>query len=655
MRPKLGILLPNLSFELQDTICRIAEEMDISVVYAEGGFDNAIDAINRLLAIHPDVVSVLARINSAAILRKNINLPVIDLELSDFDFAKTIVQNSQIDRSPMLLFQFHGSSKIYNTEELSQVCGIQIRTTILNMHKNYDFCDIAHSMDIHRIITSVSTVAVPCRNGGLDVIIVPFSKEYLKRTLQYAVTSGIQFKKNTDEALRLKRSLDTLNDGLITIDSAEKITMCNRAMSQFMGIPANEIEGLNLNNAKKIYPFIDKVFKAKDEDVIHYKDMAYSVNIIYIPGTNLVSSTREVTSINELQKKAGGIRRRLITNNYTARSTFNDIIAIDSAMKETCSQAERYARTKSNILIYGESGTGKEILAQSIHNASSFSKGAFIAINCAAIPETLLESELFGYEEGAFTGAKRGGKAGLIELSHEGTLFLDEIGLIPFSLQAKLLRVIQERQISRIGGNSLITINNRIICATNENLPQLVENGQFREDLFYRINVLPIKIPCLRERHEDIIPLALYFIKKKSYDMGINLNVDKDQLRPLLNYDWPGNVRQLEAFIERLIVLHNGPDIKNNELQLLIDSLPKIKKTSNNIKFSNIQMTFQNNDDINPELQTHNKKNPSILKKVEEDLIKETYEKYNGNLTKIREELGISRTTLWKKLKEMDL
>ena len=241
-------------------------------------------------------------------------------------------------------------------------------------------------------------------------------------------------------------------------------------------------------------------------------------------------------------------------NSLPAKYHFSDILGHSPAVQKAIRLAQYYSGTDETILIFGESGTGKELFAQSIHNASPRRNYPFIAINCSAIPENLLESELFGYAPGAFTGAHRDGKAGLFELAHKGTLFLDEIGEISLTLQAKLLRVLQEREIMRVGGDSVIPVDIRILAATNQNLEQLAAERQFREDLLYRLDVLRINIPSLNQRREDISLLADSYMRRAFPDIRIT-----DEAKAYLEQmDWPGNVRQLFNFCERLAVLCNG-------------------------------------------------------------------------------------------------
>jgi len=285
-------------------------------------------------------------------------------------------------------------------------------------------------------------------------------------------------------------------------------------------------------------------------------------------------------------------------------------------------------------LIEGESGTGKELFARAIHAASPFNKGPFIAVNCSAIPESLLESELFGYESGAFTGAKAGGKPGKFELANGGTLFLDEVGEIPLHLQAKLLRVLQERVVERIGSTTARPINVRIVAATNRNLLKMVQNGEFRDDLYYRLNVIPITIPPLRERIEDIPVLLDYLLKRYSKIMKKQIaGFTSEACQLLCDYTWPGNVRELENAVQYAI------SFAEDQLIHLENIPPYIRERSNRHK--NKPTTLQ-------------EKNLMNEKKIIEDLL----QKYGTSVAgkdKVAEVLGISRATLYRKIKKLGL
>ncbi|WP_286887116.1 sigma 54-interacting transcriptional regulator [Aneurinibacillus sp. UBA3580] len=268
----------------------------------------------------------------------------------------------------------------------------------------------------------------------------------------------------------------------------------------------------------------------------------------------IVIISRDISELNQLREEVAEVKRQKQTA----------LIYRSKKMEVIAEKARRIAQVDSTILLIGESGVGKEVLATLIHQESPRSKGPFIRVNCSAIPETLIESELFGYEKGAFTGADAAGKPGFFEMAHGGTIFLDEVSELPLHLQAKLLRVLQEKEIIRVGGTKTFSISIRVIAASNRNLEEMVRQGQFRQDLYYRLNVIPIRIPPLRERREDIMSLAMHFLLKFNEMYGLNKNFSRDAIRVLEGYDWPGNVRELQNIVERLMVT-SGRDLITEE------------------------------------------------------------------------------------------
>jgi len=258
----------------------------------------------------------------------------------------------------------------------------------------------------------------------------------------------------------------------------------------------------------------------------------------------------------------------LLKEEYQRRFGLPKMMGEDPALKETMLAIQRAAATDATVLVLGESGTGKELMSRALHQLSARAKGPFVAINCAAIPENLLENELFGHEKGAFTGAT-GRKIGRAEMAHRGTLFLDEIGDMPLSLQGKILRLVQERQFERVGGVQTITVDVRVVAATNRDLKAAVERREFREDLYFRLSVFPVEIPPLRRRRGDIIPLAEAFLERSAREMGRRgLRLSEEARRTLLEHAWPGNVRELQNCLERAAILCDGVDIRPEHLRL---------------------------------------------------------------------------------------
>lgn len=317
-------------------------------------------------------------------------------------------------------------------------------------------------------------------------------------------------------------------------------------------------------------------------------------------------------------------------------NAMDGIIGVSAAIKATKESIIDYADSNLPILIIGETGTGKELFARAIHQNSRRTNNNYVKINCAAIPGELLESELFGYEGGAFTGAAKGGKMGKIELAHGGTLLLDEIGEMPMSLQAKLLRVLQEKEIERVGGLKAKSVNFRLICSTNKDLKQLVKEGTFREDLYYRINTVELHIPPLRERIEDIEPLVRFFMEKVNKEYGYHVTDLSDEvLLAFRHYNWEGNVRELEHTVERAIVLCKAGQMQLKHIHFLLDKLNPTDDNSDGFYLKNNVV-------------------PSIKKAEDEeaDLIIQALKESGGNKAKAARLLGMERTMFYRKLKK---
>nr|WP_256379855.1 MULTISPECIES: sigma 54-interacting transcriptional regulator [unclassified Brevibacillus] len=306
-----------------------------------------------------------------------------------------------------------------------------------------------------------------------------------------------------------------------------------------------------------------------------------------------------------------------------AKYRLEDIVGCSQAIREAKAWAASFGKTEATVLITGETGTGKELFAQGIHLVSQRSAGPFIAVNCAALPGNLLESELFGYEDGAFTGARRGGKPGLFELAHGGTLFLDEIGELSLPIQALLLRVLQEKKVRRIGGERIVPVDVRIIAATNRDLEQQIASGQFRSDLYYRLNVLTLEIPPLRERKEDIPDLVWSIIHEvgERRDKAIR-EVDPAIFALLEQHNWPGNVRELRNVVERMVLLCQSDRLDASDAEFFVSKIQRVRDR------------------------------PQPGESEEAMLIRKVLEETKGNRMEAAKILGMDRTTLWRKLKK---
>jgi len=389
----------------------------------------------------------------------------------------------------------------------------------------------------------------------------------------------------------LEAIIESSYDGIIITNRSGQIIRANKAHERITGIPAASVLNMNDLIAKGVYS--ESVVEAVIErnGAVTLSELTANHSQLLITGNpvrnlqgeivRVVINTRDMSDLNNLKdqlEQSIALSERYHGELTQLRSKLIDqsgLIVKSLAMKQVVEVALRLAQVNSTVLLLGESGVGKEMVAKAIHKHSKRSNGPFITVNCGAIPENLIESEMFGYERGAFTGANREGKPGMFELADNGTLFLDEIGDLPLHFQVKLLRALQEREITRIGGTKPIPVDVRIITATNRHLEELVQDGKFREDLYFRLNVVPITIPPLRERKDDIIPLVYTFKKhfEKVYDMQKEFS--PQVFKDLMEYQWPGNVREIKNVVERILVTSTDPLIKSVDIPLNVTPLQR--------------------------------------------------------------------------------
>lgn len=406
----------------------------------------------------------------------------------------------------------------------------------------------------HRVPDSNTIVEMALRLK-LDYLL---ERENFKEYFNSIASSNYNFNQLFDRSLNMESQFEILMEiidaGIIGVNENDIVFACNSKAVEITGIDKNH----SINKpAKNLFPFLPleecRLTRKKiNNRLIKYKGIDINVTIAPVIRRNeYIGAFATIQKFTEEESKQHNLRIQLLNKGHKAKYTFSNIIGESDAIKRACAIAKKMARNNSAVLVTGESGTGKELFAHAIHNESDRKNNPFIAINCAAMPDNLLESELFGYEEGSFTGAKKGGKLGLFEFAHKGSIFLDEVEGMSPALQIKLLRVIQEGEIMRVGGDRIISIDVRIIAASNVTLENLVAEGVFRNDLYYRLNTLPIEIPPLRERGDDIM---LLFENIKN-ELGGNFNISPKIKNAFMSHDWKGNVRELHNYVEYLTYL----------------------------------------------------------------------------------------------------
>ncbi|HZG73299.1 MAG TPA: sigma 54-interacting transcriptional regulator [Chondromyces sp.] len=463
-----------------------------------------------------------------------------------------------------------------------------------------------------------------------------------------AVKSFLQKTQLLTEQLKWKSLLQTVidnsYDGLVMVNESGNITFISPSLVELFDLNQKEVEDVPIES---IFPHFEltKVFKtgiAEISDFMEVKGINYIVHripvyqkeqIIGAIGKIVYRQLHEVRERFRSYEKIGK-QKEAFAKTETSRFTFDEILSTNRQMEKLIRSGMKASKGKTTVLIRGESGTGKELFAHAMHSTSNRKNGPFITVNCAAIPEHLLESEFFGYDEGAFTGAKQKGKIGKFEMANGGTLFLDEVGDMSLQLQAKLLRVLQEKEFYRVGGTNRISVDVRIIAATHQKLEEMVEAGTFREDLFYRLNVISIEIPPLRKRKEDILILSHSFIAELNKQNGTSITGwDPLVEHALLEYDWPGNVRELRNVFERAMVFAENGIIS-------LEDLPEylLKKIGMNLF-------------LEEEMERSEK---TLLEKAEEMAITVALKKSQGNKSQACKLLGVSRSVLYDKLKKYE-
>jgi PAS domain S-box-containing protein len=487
----------------------------------------------------------------------------------------------------------------------------------------------------------IVTNRVPLRdeNGNIVGVVAVFREFTEVDQLTQELTSRNEMQKF------LETIIDVTQDAISVADQEGKIIMVNQAYTQVIGMPKEEVIGklstVDIREGESMHLQVMKTLDAVREIPLKVgpanREVLASVSPIIIKGKlrGSVGVVHDVSEIKRLSKELA--HTRMLVNQTQPRYTFETMVALDPAMLVAVEQSRHAATTPATILLTGESGTGKEVFAHSIHHASQRNNKPFIRVNCAALPETLFESELFGYEAGAFSGALRGGKKGLFEEANGGTIFLDEIGEIPLMVQAKLLRVLQERELTKVGSVKSRNINVRVIAATNQNLDVAVKKGFFREDLYYRLNVFPIVIPPLRHRMADLPQLIIHILAKLNQEYGRNVKeISPEAIAVFREYLWPGNVRELENVLGRALI-----NMQFSETVILTGHLPPFLRET---KATHTMDTHLPQSNL-----------AEMLETVERKIIEDNLKKNGGNRTETARQLGIAIRSLYYKMEKLKI
>ncbi len=469
--------------------------------------------------------------------------------------------------------------------------------------------------------------------AGIPSVLIYPGPESIAAAVKDAKLMALEIRREKERRRLFQAVLEYSWGGVIATDREGLVIAYNPSAERLLGVPRTEVMGKPL---AQLFPDIGRTEPTTSlrPQIGHIREVngvkAVVNRIPVVVNDEAAGSVMTFRKVSELQTAENRIRTRLVDRGLRARARFDDILGGSPAMRALVDQARLFASCPLNVYIFGETGVGKEMFAQSIHNESAYADGPFVAVNCAALPESLLESELFGYEEGAFTGSRKGGKMGLFEMAHRGTIFLDEVTEIPAHIQARLLRVLQEKEVMRIGGDRIVPIDVRIISASNRQARDGVVAGTFREDLYYRLNVLQLDIPPLRERTDDVEELFFHFLRERHGHVHAWFAPQRDAVQDVLaRYAWPGNTREIQNVVERMHILAHQSTRRSAEdcRQLLLKAIGKGVFIDDYV--------------------SRNGGREQIVRN--ETQLRDLCDIFRGQTELVAQHLGISRTTLWRR------
>lgn len=614
---KIVLIAPNREIAQSAAAAKEAYRLDVEICH--GAMEAAPGIVAALRGQGAKVV--ISRGGTALLIKQQARIPVVEIKMSLGDAVRAIEVARQYGSRIMFVgFLNH----VQDLDSLGPLLGLDIGQTIIRDRQDaeaqikaakaggYDViiggavqCEIAEKLAMPAVFLQV----------GLQSVYNAYNEA--KALLEVV----LEEERKTEE---IRALLDNTGEGFVAIDRAGRITLVNQAAVRLLGCAREDLIGELVSAALPGLANLNGVLmehgSGKDEVITIGKRVLLYNKIPLRHNGETIGAMATLKDAKRLSEEEGKIRVKQHLSGLYAKYQFSDIIGASKVLAEAKRIAESYARVHSTVLITSESGTGKEMFTQSIHNASPRSEGPFVAVNCAALAPGILESELFGYAEGAFSGAKKGGKMGVFELAHGGTIFLDEVGEVSSVLQEKLLRVLQERCVMRLGDDKVIPVDVRVVAATNKDLVREVKEGRFREDLFFRLNVLRLAIPPLRERKEDILALAQAFLTKHAVDRPLAVSPSVEAL--LQHYDWPGNIRELENLMERLSIISERGEIRERDLHAYFSEMEGLRAGKA--------------DEV----------------KLDADEVTRVLALVKGNKTKAAVMLGVHRSTLWRFLND---
>jgi len=616
--------------EMTRLIYQVAEELNYDVTVVEGTLDEAASEVKSLVDKGGYEV-VISRAGTAKAIKSVIDLPIVNNDSTHFDIMQAFIRAKQLgDKICFITYPEEGFTFAF--DEIFETLGFKVHILpYRNKDEMIQQVKEARKLGMEVIVGGGIRVRELAQSYGMKSMYITLGKRSIKRALILADKIAKDRVIMKERAEKFNSVIQMSEEGILMINQKGAIETFNATAEQIFGVQAADLIGKNEKEITnhKLLQVLNRIKNKHGHGSFTIRELIVTYESVIV-GHERVGTVITLREFSKIQKLESKVRRELVSKGLTAKFAFDDIIHCSKNMEDVIETAKEYAMTDSTVLIIGESGTGKELIAQAIHNSSSRQDGPFVAVNLAALPESLLESELFGYADGAFTGATKGGRQGYFELAHKGTIFLDEIGEIPPHIQTRLLRVLQEKEVLRVGGDRIIPVDIRVVAATNQKLWELVKEGKFRADLYFRLSVLHLRVPPLRKRREDIPVLVDYFLRKFGSNNSF-ADFPKELQNFFLSYPWPGNIRQLENLVERLFLrVKTEKDIP----QFIEDSLRETEEDME-VQDENVMMI-----------------NYGTMEDIEKQVIKQMLERYDNNRTLVAELLGISRTTIWKKINE---
>lgn len=643
MRPKLAIVgHPLIRASFKELLSE--KGMEECSIYYEANFSQVPNVVEQIKE-EKDIDVIITGWGHLHFFDE-LSIPVVAISVTGFDILNALTKAKRLSKN--VVFMRFGSP--FEVEKYSETVEMEIQSdSYLTKGEAMEKIRRFMAKGYNTFIGSGLMCDIVKELGGSAFFI--YSRDSVASTLDQVWDLAVSRRTEIERKEQLRIILEHAREGIISLGNnlfcksvnTEAEKLLEQARASLLERPIADFwPTQNINNcvskASPIFSVIEKVNGKKF--IVDY--IPHFVNGVV---SGIVMTFRDFRMVQEAEQV---IRQTLYNRGQIARYSFADIAGSSLALGNAISLAKMYAQSDSTVLITGESGTGKELFAQSIHMESRRKSKPFIALNCAALTETLLDSELFGYEEGSFSGAKKGGKAGLFEIAHEGTLYLDEVGELSMEMQSRLLRVLQEKQIRRVGGNTWFHVDVRIITATNRNLKQMVAEGKFREDLYYRLNVLSLFVPPLRGRLEDI-PQLVCSICEQHNELERAELIAQTITDQSADYNWPGNIRELENIVQRLLVAYEWKkeNDQSNVFQMVFSDLATICNKNASLIPKDIKPYTINQEMLVTKETIRNQK-----REAEKELINKVLDNFGGNKSKTAQYLGISRSNLWYKLKD---